>query len=134
MNLANFAVKIQTYASDCVQKTQSHFVHEGDLIDVSAMASGYFKVPVKLSKTIWDFCYSEDSSQHYTRVLLVICQAHITLRHADPKASEVTFEIKAFPRDEQALFRKRLKVMANLQGDRNQPELILRPQDEEEGL
>ncbi len=102
-------------------------IEEGYLIDVSTLSTS-FKADVCITREVWELYISIDDPELFNRqcrVVSLLAQAKMAIKHAVPHTAEVFFEVKRFPRRSQSFLNKiRLWIVVS-SGDSNEPVLTV---------
>ncbi|MFW5442684.1 MAG: DUF6573 family protein [Methylococcaceae bacterium] len=108
-------------------KYRKEAIKEGYLVDVSKL-SRTFKADVAITRELWELYVAVDNPNGFKerfRAVSLLAQAKMAIKHADPHASEVFFEVKQFPRKLKSYLNKVRLWLVISSGDSHEPVLTI---------
>ncbi len=108
-------------------KERKEAIDQGYLINVSELSS-QFNADIAITREVWELYVTVNEPDWFKeqfRAASLLAQAKIAIKHADPHASEVFFEVKRFPRKIQSYLNKIRLWLVVSSGDNNEPVLTI---------
>jgi hypothetical protein len=109
--------------------SRKNALEEGFLVDVSALSNKIFQAPVAITREVWELCVSVNQTENRFKqqaiLISILCQAKVAIKRAQSHATEVSFDMKWFPRSIRAHLDKLSLWIAISTDEQNEPVLTL---------